>query len=222
MKTDRELKTDRQLKFDVMEELAWEPAVNDMEIGVEVADGIVTLTGNLGSFAEKYAAERAVQKVAGVRGVAVDMNVRLAGPNIRTDSDIAHTASLALDWNSWLLAGAVKVMVENGWVTLTGQVDHEFQRTVAENALRALMGVVGVSNQITVKPAVLSTDVKSQIEFALKRQAHVDAQNIVVEVHGDHVILSGKVVSLAESLAAVKAAAAAPGVTRVVNKMLVA
>ena len=216
------MKTDRQLKSDVMEELAWEPAVNDIEIGVEVADGIVTLTGNLGSHAEKYAAERAVQKVAGVRGVAVEIDVRLAGSDMRADSDIAHAASLALDWNSWLPPGAIKVMVENGWITLSGQVDHEFQRTVAENAMSTLMGVVGVSNQIAIKHAVLAKDVKSQIESALQRQAHVEAKNISVDVHDDQVVLSGQVASLTESLAAVKAAAAAPGVTRVVNKLLVA
>jgi osmotically-inducible protein OsmY len=215
------MKSDRQLKQEVMEELAWEASIDDMKIGVEVADGIVTLTGNLGSYAEKYAAERAVQKVMGVRGVAVEIDVRLSGVTERTDAEIARTISLALEWNSSLPSGIVKVMVENGWVTLSGQVDHEFQRTVAENTLRTLMGVVGISNQISIKRAVLSTDVKTQIESALQRRAHVDAHNITVAVHGDQVTLSGNVLSLTESLSAVKAAASAPGVTRVLNKMCV-
>jgi osmotically-inducible protein OsmY len=217
------MKSDRQLKHDVIDELAWESTVNDMEIGVEVADGIVTLTGKLGSYAEKYAAERVVQKVTGVRGVAVEIEVRLSDASERTDADIAHTVSLALGWNSWLSGSgdAIKVMVENGWVTLSGQVDHEFQRTVAENTVQTLMGVVGISNQITAKRAVLSTDVKSNIELALQRRAHVDAKNIAVDIHGDQVTLSGNVMSLMESLAAVKAAAMAPGVTRVINKLCV-
>lgn len=216
------MKTDRQLRSDVMEELAWEPAVNDTHIGVEVSEGIVTLRGHLGCYAEKHAAELAARRVAGVRGIAMDIDVRLAAVDARSDGDIAQAVSRALQWNSWLPACAIDVIVENGWVTLSGMVDHEFQRTVAHNAVRTLMGVVGVSNQIAVKSAVLATDVKSKIESALQRQARIDAKNIAVDVRGDEVVLSGKVPSLAESQSAIDAAAAAPGVTRVVNKMSVA
>jgi osmotically-inducible protein OsmY len=215
------MKTDRQLKQNVMDELAWEPSVNDTEIGVEVNDGIVTLVGHLGSYAEKYSAERATQRVAGVRGVAVEIDVRLSGLNERTDSEIAHTVSQALGWNSWLADGGFKVMVEKGWITLSGEVDHEFQRTVAENVLRNLMGVVGISNQISVKPSVMPRDVKTQIEAALQRRAHADAQSIAVSIDGDEVTLSGGVLSLTESRAAVRAAALAPGVVSVVDKMFV-
>ena len=215
------MKSDRQLKQDVIDELAWETAVNDTEIGVEVADGIVTLTGHLGSYAEKHAAEQAAQRVSGVRGIAMEIDVRLAGLNARTDSEIAHTVSQALGWNSWLPAGGFKVTVEKGWVTLTGQVDHQYQRVVAENVLCHLMGVVGISNQISVKPTLLPNDIKAQIESALQRRAHADATCISVRVDGDQVTLSGPVLSLTECRAAVHAAALAPGVARVIDRMTI-
>jgi osmotically-inducible protein OsmY len=215
------MKTDRELKQDVMDELSWDPSINDTGIGVEVNDGIVTLTGHLSSYAEKYSAERATQRLIGVHGVAMEIDVRLCGLNERTDSEIAHTVSQALGWNSWLTDGGFKVTVEKGWITLSGEVDHEFQRTVAENVLRNLMGVVGISNQISVKPAIMPKDVKAQIEAALQRRAHADAQSIAVSIDGDEVTLSGGVLSLTESRAAVRAAGLAPGVTRVVDKMFV-
>lgn len=215
------MKSDRQLKQDVIDELAWEPSVNDTAIGVEVDHGIVTLTGHLCSYAEKLAAEKAAQRVAGVKGLAIKIDVRLSGLSERTDAEIAGTASQGLEWNAWLPKDRFQVMVENGWVTVSGEVEHDFQRTVAENVLRTLMGVVGISNKIVVKPGVVPTNVKSLIEAALQRRAHAETLNITVTVDGDEVTLSGPVMSVAEARAAVKAAALAPGVTRVIDSMTV-
>ena len=145
------MKTDTQIKNDVCDELAWESAVNDNEIGVEVRDGIVTLTGNLDSYAEKYAAEKAVQRVSGVKGLAVEIDVVLPGPSKRSDADVARTAAQGLEWNALVPKNRIKIMVEYGWITLTGEVDYQYQRMAAESALRSLLGVVGISNQITVK-----------------------------------------------------------------------
>ena len=216
------MKSDRQLKQDVMDELEWDPSVKDVEIGVEVKDGVVTLAGHLGSYAEKYAAERAALRVAGVKGVAVEIDVWLPGTSERKDADIVHASEFALEWNVLIPKGKVKVMVEGGWVTLSGELERNYQRLAAEKALRNLMGVVGISNQIVVKPAVLPGDVKLKIEAALQRRAHMETQGISVLVGGDQVTLTGPVRSWSERYAALQAAAAASGVVRVVDKMVIA
>ncbi|WP_034298789.1 BON domain-containing protein [Herbaspirillum sp. RV1423] len=215
------MKTDQQLKKDVMEELAWESAVDDTEIGVEVRNGIVTLTGNLNSYAEKYAAEKAVQRVAGVKGVAIEIDVILPGSSQRTDADIARTAIQGLEWNTLVPKDRIKVMVEDGWITLSGDVEYQYQRRAAEDALRSLLGVVGISNQIAVKPAATTHDIKVHIEAALQRRAHEEVRAIEVIVVGDQVTLNGSVSSLEERREALKAAAGTPGVTRVVDKLVV-
>lgn len=192
------MKTDDQLQQDVLAELAWEPSVNAAQIGVEVKDGIVTLAGHVCSFIEKWEAERAAQRVSGVRGLAVEMDINLPGSNQRSDADIAHSVENALQWMTYAPQDAIKVMVERGWVTLTGEVAWEYQRKAATDGIRGLMGVTGVSNQVTIKQLTTSNAVKADIEAALKRRAHTDGQNISVEVHGNDVTLRGRVQSWSE------------------------
>ena len=193
------MKTDTQLQQDVIAELTWEPSVNAAQIGVEVKDGIVTLAGHVGSYAEKCDAERAAQRVSGVKALAVEMDVKLAGSSKRTDADVARAVQNVLQGTTYLPKDHVKVMVESGWVTLSGEVDWEYQRQSATAAVRYLMGVTGVSDQILIKkPKVSSSAVKSDIEAALKRRATADAQKISVEVHGADVTLTGEVHSWSE------------------------
>ncbi|MFL9879986.1 BON domain-containing protein [Herbaspirillum rhizosphaerae] len=215
------MKTDFQIKKDVIDELAWEAAVNDNEIGVEVRDGVVTLAGNLDSYAEKYAAEKAAQRVAGVKGLAVEIDVVLPGSSKRTDADIARTAAHGLEWNALLPKDRVKIMVEDGWITLSGEVDHQYQRVAAESSLRSLLGVVGISNQIAVKNIARPVDIKLHIEAALQRRAHSAVKAIDVVVNGDQITLNGSVSSLAERQAAFAAALRTPGVTKVIDKLSV-
>ena len=213
------MKTDAHIKADVTDELAWDPAVNATGIGVAVKDGVVTLTGHLDSYAEKHAVERAVHRVAGVRGIAVELDVRLATEHKRSDSDIAQAAATALQLNSLVPDEKIQVLVENGRVTLTGEVDWSYQLASAEQCVRPLAGVRGLSNRITIKSRASSKDVGAQITAALTRQAAREAKHITVEVEGSVVTLWGKVHSLAEREAAVGAAFSARGVSRVVDKL---
>lgn len=216
------MKTDMQLKADVTAELAWDPAVNSVGIGVLVHDGVVTLTGHLDTFAEKVAAERAARRVAGVRGLAIELDVKLIAAHHRSDSEIASVAASALRWSALLPPDRIRVEVEKGWVTLTGDVDWAYQRSTAEKCVRGLMGVRGLSNNIIVKPTVSTRDVAAEISAALERQAEREARHIDVDVEGCVVTLHGKVHSLAERDAAAGAAFAARGVTRIVNKLEIA
>ncbi|MEO8387170.1 BON domain-containing protein [Polaromonas sp.] len=213
------MKTDMQLKADVTAELAWEPAVNAAGIGVLVNDGVVTLTGHLDTFAEKYAAERAVRRVAGVRGLAMELDVKLAPGHQRSDSEIASAVASALRWSVFMQPDRVKVEVEKGWVTLTGEIDWSYQSSTAEQCVRGLIGVRGLTNNITVKPTVSTRNVAAEISAALARQAEREAKNILIDVEGGVVTLRGKVHSLAEREAAAGAAFAARGVSRIVNKL---
>ena len=213
------MKTDSQLQQDVMAELKWEPAVHAAQIGVEVKDGVVTLAGQVGSYAEKLQAERAAQRVAGVKALAVEMKVKLGDYGQRTDADIAQSAKNILCWTSSLPDDAVKVMVEGGWLTLSGDVEWQFQRQDAANSVRCLLGVTGVSNQITIKPTLSATGVKSDIEAALKRRASADAQTISVAVKGGDVTLTGTVHSWDERELATRTAWGSSGVRNVVDKM---
>ena len=216
------MKTDTQLQQDVLAELKWEPSVNAAQIGVAVKDGIVTLAGHVSTYAEKLAAERAAQRVSGVKALAIDMDVKLSGSSMRNDADIAGAANNALQWTSSFPKDGVKVMVESGCVTLSGEVDWEYQRQAAAKGVRYLMGVTGVSNQIVIKPHVTSSAVKSDIEAALKRRATADAQNISVEVRGADVTLTGTVHSWSERDLARHSAWGTPGVRNVVDHMNVA
>lgn len=211
------MKGDIQLKEDVVEELAWDPAFDATEVGVQVTDGIVTLTGHLDSHAAKYAAEDAVRRVPGVKGLAVEIDVRLPDDDRRTDADIARAASNILSWTSVLPADRIHVMVENGSVTLTGTVDWNYQRLAAERAVVGLYGVVNVTNAIVVQPAISPEDLKERIASAIERQAMEDATHVTVSVKGDEVTLSGSVRTWAERVAAFDAAWTAPGVVKVTN-----
>ena len=215
------MKTDSQLQQDVIAELKWEPSVNAAQIGVEVKDGIVTLAGHVDSYAEKWDAERAAQRVSGVKALAIDMDVKLAGSSKRNDTDIAGSAENALQWMTYLPKDSVKVMVEGGWITLSGEVDWEYQRQTAAGAVRYLVGVTGVSNQIAIKPKVSVSVVKSDIEAALKRRAQADAKKISVEVRGADVTLTGTVHSWSERDLATHSAWGTPGVHNVVNNITV-
>ena len=213
------MKTDIQLQRDVLTELAWEPSVNSSQIGVEVKDGIVTLAGHVGSYVEKWEAERAAQRVAGVTALAVEMDVALPGSSARNDVDIARAASNVLQWSTYWAENQIKVVVENGWITLSGELDWDYQRKAAERAVRGLMGVVGISNQIVLKPAAVLTPVRSEIEAALKRRIHSDARHIAVEVDGTDVTLSGTVHSWSERDAARSSAWSTPGVRNVSDSL---
>jgi osmotically-inducible protein OsmY len=213
------MKTDAQLKADVTDELAWDAAINATNIGVMVKDGVVTLTGHLDSFAEKHAVEHAVRRVAGVRGIAMELDVKLSSEHERSDSEIAQAAADALRLNSLVPDGKVQVEVENGWVTLTGEVDWGYQFASAEQCIRPLAGVRGLFNEITIRPRVKGDDIAKQITAALTRQAMREASHIGIEVEGGVVTLSGKVHSLAEHDAAVGVAFSAHGVSHVVDHL---
>jgi len=213
------MKTDSQLQQDVMAELKWEPAVHAAQIGVEVKDGVVTLAGEVSSYGEKWNAESAAQRVNGVKALAVELKVKLSQLGKRTDADIAESAKNILGWSSSLPEKAVKVMVEDGWLTLSGDVEWQYQRQDAADCLRFLTGVTGVSNQIGIKPSLSATVVKSDIEAALNRRAAADAKTIAVDVNGEDVTLTGTVHSWAERELATRSAWGSSGVRNVVDKM---
>jgi osmotically-inducible protein OsmY len=215
------MKTDTQLRDDVEAELAWDPAIRATNVGVIAKDGVVTLTGHLGSYAEKYAVERAVQRVKGVKALAIEMSVKLAAAYERTDADIALAAERALEWNVLVPDEKIKPMVEKGRVTLGGEVEWEYQRRAAESAVRDLTGVTGVTNLVKVTPQVRPADVERNIHEALARQADREARQLAITVNGSQVTLRGKVHSWAELNAAQGAAWSAPGVSSVVNNLLV-
>jgi osmotically-inducible protein OsmY len=215
-----EMKTDMQLKIDVMEELRWEPTVTSSDIQVVTNQGIVTLSGSVPHYAEKCAAERATQRVEGVKAIVEEMEVNSTGVHNRKDSEIAQAVVNSLKWHVWV-PGDIHATVEKGWVTLSGSVTWEFQRSSAADAVRYLSGVKGVSNEISVKPSVEPTAVKDAIEKALKRDAEIDAENIQVSADGGKVTLAGTVSSWDERGEAASAAWSAPGVTAVENNLAV-
>jgi osmotically-inducible protein OsmY len=213
------MKRDRELRRDVEKELAWEPSIDDERIGVSVIDGIVTLAGEVSTCSEKWMAERAAERVAGVRAVVDELTVRLAGDY--TKVDIAKAAVEAIARNVHVPSDRVKVRVDDGWVTLTGTVQWRFQSRAAERAVRNLPGVKGIKNLITVEPSDEPEDIKHKIEESFKRAAALDARNIDVQVSGGEVTLRGRVHSWLERDAAEKAAWAAPGLTSVHNYITV-
>lgn len=213
------MKSDLQLQKDVMAELSWEPSVNATDIGVVVKGGVVTLTGHVDSYSEKWHAELAARRVAGVCALAVEVDVKLPGSSVRNDADIAKSAENVLSWLAYLPADAVTLSCEKGWLTLFGEVQWEYQRKAVPDALSHLLGVRGVSNQILIRPSVSAKLVKAEINAALERQAHLDADQIEVVINGNTVTLSGKVHSMAEHDLTSQSVWRSPGVHNVVNHL---
>ncbi len=213
--------TDHDLKRNVQSALDWEPSLDASDIGASVDEAVVTLRGNVASYAEKVAAERVVLRVYGVKAVANDLTVRLGTSFERTDTEVAQAAVSALKWNTMIPSDRVTATVANGWVTLNGTLDWQYQKDVAARAVRDLTGVKGVTNHIIVKPQVKTGDVRGKIEEAFKRSAEIDARRINVTAADGKVILSGHVRSWAERQEAERAAWAAPGVTQVEDRLAV-
>jgi len=215
------MKTDAQLKKDIGDELEWEPSVNATHIGVSVDRGVVTLTGHIDTYAEKAAVERAVQRVQGVQAIALELDVKLAPNHQRSDTELAQSLQSALQAQALVPASRISMKVEHGWVTLSGEVDWDYQRSNAERTVHQTMGVVGVSNRITLKARTVPTDVSNRIKDALARQAEREARGIEVSIAGSTATLRGSVHSWAERNAAQGAAWSAPGISLVVNELKV-
>lgn len=213
------MKTDRQLKQDVEEELEYDPAVDIADIGVEVNDRIVTLSGHPTSYAEKLAAEQAVQRVSGVKAVVIEMEVRLPQTDIHTDEDTASAVRSMLRWMVGLSEEAVKVQVEKGWVTLRGDLPSAHLSHLAERTVGHMRGVAGVSNLIDVRAGHSQQDLAEKISRALQRHAEREAKHIDIKVRDGTVTLTGKVGSLAERAAVRGAAWAASGVHAVIDDL---
>jgi len=214
------MKNDADLQHDVQEELRWDPSIHAEQIGVSVKNGVVELDGHVDSVWVKYAAERAAMRVAQVKAVASEIKVDPPSSAIRTDEDIARAASNYLEWNT-LVPKTVKVQVTDGVVTLQGTVEWQFQKKEAEQGLLWLIGVKSILNKITLNPKASAAGVKIKIEEALKRNAEIDASHIKVETSDGTVTLRGNVRSWVEREEAEQAAWAAPGVTKIDNRLTV-
>jgi osmotically-inducible protein OsmY len=216
-------KTNTELQQDVLSELKYEPSVDASDIGVTAKEGIISLTGNVKSYAGKYAAVHAAERVAGVKAVTDELKVDLPAFHVRDDQDIARAAVNALQWDVWVPYDRIKMKVDNGWITLEGGVDYRYEQNAADSAVRNLTGVRGVTNLITInKPAVNPAEVQTKIENALRRSAEIDADQIKVKVVDDKVILKGTVSSWAERDEAERAAWSAPGVRTVEDDLVIA
>jgi osmotically-inducible protein OsmY len=215
------MKSDSEIRDDVIDELRWDPQITDPDaIGVAVKDGAVTLTGHVPTYAEKLAAARAAERVYGVKAVANDLQVKLAGAP-RDDSDLAVAIAHVLENNVQVPEGRVHARVSSGWVTLDGEVDYDYQRREVERMVRQVRGVVGVTDNITVKPPASPDRVQQMIEEALRREAELDARSIRVEVSDHTAKLYGQVHSIHEASAARAAAASAPGVATVDSHLII-
>lgn len=213
------MRTDSEIQKDVMDEFRWEALLNASEIGVAVKHGIVTLTGSVDTYTKKLAAENAAKNVVGVKAVAENIEVKLTSYGKRNDTEIAEAVINALKWHTAVKEDKVKIKVEDGWVSLEGEVEWEFQKTAARSTVENLSGVVGITNNIKIKPQVGATDLKKKISAAYHRNATIDAEKITIDVVGGKVTLRGKVRSYAEKKDAETAAWLAPGVDKVENNL---
>jgi osmotically-inducible protein OsmY len=215
------MKSDSEIERDVRDELQWDPDLDASDIAVSLKEGVVTLAGYVKSYTEKYEAEAAAKRVAGVRAVANDLEVRLPSVDARPDPDIARDAVAAIKSQLPISSEHIKVVIKNGWVNLEGQVEWQYQRQTAESAVRRIKGVKGVTNLIQLRPRAQPQDIKKKIEEAFKRNAEVDANRVEVKTNGSEVILKGTVRSWVEREEAERVAWSAPGVTKVEDRIIV-
>ena len=218
------MKTNEELQKDVMEEIKWDPMLGTLasQIGVSANDGVITLSGKVDTYSKKLAAERAAQRVIGVRVVAVDLEVELLKDGTLSDTDIAESVKNSLKWNNLVNEDLVKIKVDNGWVYMDGHADYDYQKKAAQNAVQDLIGVRGVTNNIVVKAKTVdATDIKRKISAAFHRSATIDSSNVSIEINGSQAILKGKVSSWAEKKSAEDIAWAANGILSVDNRILI-
>lgn len=212
---------DKLLRKNILAELEWEPSLNAASVGIAVEDGIVTLTGHVQSYAEKLKAEQVVKRVRGVRAIAEEIEVRPVHAHTHADDEIAKRALNILNWDVMVPAEGLQVKVQQGWLTLSGAADWQYQRTAAEDDVRKLSGVLGVTNLITITPRAQGDDIKERIEDALKRNALIEARNITIDVRNGNVTLEGKVHGWHEREVLETAVWAAPGVKSVDDRVTV-
>ena len=222
MTTAAAVRTDPEIQRDVLAELDWDPQARPTEIGVTVADGVVTLTGWVDSYARRWAAERCAHRVRGVRAVASEIEVRLPGTDERTDAEIAIAAGRALEWDSFVPAERLDVTVANGWVMLRGEVEYGFQRRTAERELRRLRGVRGLTNLVEVRPTTPPSDEQTRRDLQRVLIRRTGTERVDVQVTGDTVVLSGVVRSWWQRDEAERAAWSTPGVREVHDRLVVA
>ncbi|TLP81734.1 BON domain-containing protein [Maribacter sp. ACAM166] len=215
------MKSDAQIKQDILDELVFQPNIDETEIGVIVKDGVVTLTGFVDAFSKKVAAEKAAKSVAGVKAVAEDIQIKYGDDYRKTDQEIAKAAVNALEWNASVPNNKILVKVDDGYIVLTGDVTWKYQKNAAKRTIENLLGVKGVVNNIEIIQKVEPKEVKEQIEKAFERSADIDAQHVLVKIEGSVVTLTGTVSSIKEKDDATKAAFHAPGVTEVKNEIKV-
>jgi len=213
------MKTDSDLKKDVLSELMWDPLVPEARVGVAVNEGVVTLAGHLDTYAEKIATRRAVERVSGVRSIAMELDVIPSGVHQRSDTEIAAAVEHAMNWSTAVPPNRVTVVVEKGMVMLSGELDWNFQRRALERMIRPLKGVVGIIDNVRLKTLPIATNLSSRIEDALTRQAMREARRIEIVMDGSVATLHGHVHSWAERNAAEGATWSAPGVSRVNNQL---
>lgn len=213
------MKTDAEIQKDVMEELKWEPAIRSSGIGVAVKNGVVTLSGTVDTYSEKKTVEKAALKVAGVKGIAEDIEIKLSYHDQKTDAELAQAVVNGLKWNVLVPDNKIKIKVENAWVTAEGTVEWAYEQNAVRDAISGIVGIKGISNLVKLEPKVNPADVKKKISAAFERSATIDANGIHIENVGNKVILTGKVRSYAERQEAEQAAWNAPGVATVENKL---